>query len=135
MKNELKNKDNFIIYTTDDNNIDVEVYLEDENLWMTQEQISRLFDKAKSTINEHIKHIYEEGELKEEFSTKPTNYYNRKILDIYATSVDYDAKNEQTRKFFKTVQNKMHYAVHGNYACYDNERMDKRTRWIFNYDA
>ena len=41
----------------------------------------------------------------------------RKILDIYATSVDYDAKNEQTRKFFKTVQNKMHYAVHGNTAA------------------
>ena len=80
MKNELKNKDNFIIYTTDDNNIDVEVYLEDENLWMTQEQISKLFDKAKSTINEHIKNIYEEGELKEEFSTKPTNYYNLEMI-------------------------------------------------------
>ena len=40
----------------------------------------------------------------------------RKILDIYATSVDYDAKNELTREFFKTVQNKMHYAVHGNTA-------------------
>ena len=196
MYNKLKNKDNFIIYTTDDNNIDVEVYLEDENLWMTQEQISKLFDKAKSTINEHIKNIYEEGELKEEFtmrkfgnsefSTKPTNYYNlemiiaigyrvksvrgtqfriwangilkeyltkgynlnvkrfknegggvyfeevlekirdirssekvfwRKILDIYATSVDYDAKEEITKEFFKTVQNKMHYATHGNTAA------------------
>ena len=196
MKSELKNKDNFIIYTTDDNNIDVEVYLEDENLWMTQEQISKLFDKAKSTINEHIKNIYEEGELKEEFtmrkfgnsefSTKPTNYYNlemiiaigyrvksirgtqfriwangilkeyltkgynlnvkrfknegggvyfeevlekirdirssekvfwRKILDIYATSVDYDAKEEITKEFFRTVQNKMHYATHGNTAA------------------
>ena len=196
MNNKLKNKDNFIIYTTDDNNIDVEVYLEDENLWMTQEQISRLFDKAKSTINEHIKNIYEEGELKEEFtmrkfgnsefSTKPTNYYNlemiiaigyrvksvrgtqfriwangilkeyltkgynlnvkrfknegggvyfeevlekirdirssekvfwRKILDIYATSVDYDAKEEITKEFFRTVQNKMHYATHGNTAA------------------
>ena len=196
MNNKLKNKDNFIIYTTADNNIDVEVYLEDENLWMTQEQISRLFDKAKSTINEHIKNIYEEGELKEEFtmrkfgisefSTKPTNYYNleliiaigyrvksvrgtqfriwangilkeyltkgynlnvkrfknegggiyfeevlekirdirssekvfwRKILDIYATSVDYDAKEEITKDFFRTVQNKMHYATHGNTAA------------------
>ena len=196
MKHELKNKDNFIIYTTDDNNIDVEVYLEDENLWMTQEQISKLFDKAKSTINEHIKNIYEEGELKEEFtmrkfgnsefSTKPTNYYNlemiiaigyrvksirgtqfriwangilkeyltkgynlnvkrfknegggvyfeevlekirdirssekvfwRKILDIYATSIDYDAKEEITKEFFRTVQNKMHYATHGNTAA------------------
>ena len=38
-------------------------------------------------------------------------------MDIYATSVDYDAKNEQTREFFKTVQNKMHYAVHGNTAA------------------
>ena len=196
MKSELKNKDNFVIYTTDDNNIDVEVYLEDENLWMTQEQIGKLFDKAKSTINEHIKNIYEEGELKEEFtmrkfgnsefSTKPTNYYNlemiiaigyrvksirgtqfriwangilkeyltkgynlnvkrfknegggvyfeevlekirdirssekvfwRKILDIYATSVDYDAKEEITKEFFRTVQNKMHYATHGNTAA------------------
>ena len=196
MKNEIKNKDNFIIYTTDDNNIDVEVYLEDEDLWMTQEQISKLFDKAKSTINEHIKNIYEEGELKEkftmrkfgnsEFSTKPTNYYNlemiiaigyrvksvrgtqfriwangvlkeyltkgynlnvkrfknegggvyfeevlekirdirssekvfwRKILDIYSTSVDYDAKEEITKEFFRTVQNKMHYATHGNTAA------------------
>lgn len=196
MDNKLKNKDNFIIYTTDDNNIDVEVYLEDENLWMTQEQISKLFDKAKSTINEHIKNIYDEEELKQEFtmrkfgisefSTKPTNYYNlemiiaigyrvksvrgtqfriwangilkeyltkgynlnvkrfknegggvyfeevlekirdirssekvfwRKILDIYATSVDYDAKEEITKEFFKTVQNKMHYATHGNTAA------------------
>ena len=196
MKKKLKNKDNFIIYTTDDNNIDVEVYLEDEDLWMTQEQISRLFDKAKSTINEHIKNIYEEGEVIEkftmrkfgisEFPTKPTNYYNlemiiaigyrvksvrgtqfriwangilkeyltkgynlnvkrfknegggvyfeevlekirdirssekvfwRKILDIYATSIDYDAKEEITKEFFRTVQNKMHYATHGNTAA------------------
>ena len=196
MNNKLKGKDNFIIYKTDDNNIDVEVYLEDENLWMTQEQISKLFDKAKSTINEHIKNIYEENELKEEFtmrkfgnsefSTKPTNYYNlemiiaigyrvksvrgtqfriwangilkeyltkgynlnvkrfknegggvyfeevlekirdirssekvfwRKILDIYATSIDYDAKEEITKEFFRTVQNKMHYATHRNTAA------------------
>ena len=41
----------------------------------------------------------------------------RKILDIYATSIDYDAKNEKTREFFKTVQNKMHYAVHKNTAA------------------
>ena len=41
----------------------------------------------------------------------------RKILDIYATSIDYDAKNELTKDFFKTVQNKMHYAVHGNTAA------------------
>ena len=84
MNNKLKNKDIFIIYTTDDNNIDVEVYLEDENLWMTQEQISKLFDKAKSTINEHIKHIYEEKELNKEIHTqiravKYENFRGRQI--------------------------------------------------------
>ena len=62
----LNKKDNFVIYTTEDNKINVEVFLENENLWMNQEQISKLFEKAKSTINEHIKNIYEEGELKEE---------------------------------------------------------------------
>ena len=41
----------------------------------------------------------------------------RKILDIYATSVDYDAKEEITKEFFRTVQNKMHYATHGNIAA------------------
>ena len=41
----------------------------------------------------------------------------RKILDIYSTSIDYDAKSELTKEFFKTVQNKMHYAVHGKTAA------------------
>ena len=196
MNNKLDKKDNFVIYTTENNDINVEVFLEDENLWMNQEQISRLFEKSKSTINAHIKNIYEEGELKEEitlrkfgnteFSTKPTNYYNlemiiaigyrvksvrgtqfriwannilknylvkgynlnvkrfknngggvyfdevleqirdirssekvfwRKVLDIYATSIDYDPREEITKDFFRTIQNKMHYAVHGNTAA------------------
>ena len=184
-----------MIYESDDN-IKVEVILEDENIWLTQDQISKLYNKAKSTINEHIKNIYSEHELSEtntmrkfgnsEFSTKPKNYYNldmiiaigfrvkskegtkfriwaneklkeylikgynlnverfknngndpyfdelldklrdirssekvfwRKILDIYATSVDYNPKKEITINFFKTVQNKMHYAVSSNTAA------------------
>jgi len=43
--------------------------------------------------------------------------FYRKVLDIYATSIDYDSKAESTRMFFKTVQNKMHYAVHGQTAA------------------
>ena len=188
-------ENNFFIYETD-NNVEVTAILEDENIWLTQEQISKLYNKAKSTINEHIKNIYSEHELDEnntmrkfgisEFSTKPTNYYNldmiiavgfrvkssegtkfriwvnkklkdylvkgyninverfknngvdpyfdelldkirdirssekvfwRKILDIYATSIDYDPKKEITINFFKTVQNKMHYAVSKNTAA------------------
>ena len=58
--NVIENK--FLIYEAE-NNIKVEVILEEENVWLTQEQISKLYNKAKSTINEHIKNIFEEEEL------------------------------------------------------------------------
>lgn len=191
----IMKENKFLIYELD-NDIKVEVILEDENIWLTQDQIGKLYNKAKSTINEHIKNIYLENELSEtntmrkfgnsEFSTKPTNYYNldmiiavgfrvksdqgtkfriwanerlkeylvkgynlnverfknngndpyfdelldkirdirssekvfwRKVLDIYATSIDYNPKKEITIDFFKTVQNKMHYAVSNNTAA------------------
>ena len=198
MGNELNEQNNFIMYTTDDGQIDIEVRLEDENVWLTQNSMAELFDTTKQNISLHIKNIFEEKELEENSVVKEclttakdgknykTKFYNldliisvgyrvksvrgtqfriwanklikeylikgynlnvkrfknnggetyfeevlekirdirssekvfwRKILDIYATSVDYDAKNEQTKKFFKTVQNKMHYAVHGNTAA------------------
>ena len=80
--------------------VKLEVNLKDETVWLTQEQMSKLFRKAKSTINEHIKNIYKEGELLEnesmtkfgnsEFSDKPTNYYN---LDMII-SVGYRVKSQ-----------------------------------------
>lgn len=185
----------FVIYK-DNNNVNVKVFLQEEDIWMNQEQISKLYNKSKSTINEHIKNIYAENELKventirkfgiSEFSTKPTNFYNldmiiaigfrvksnrgtefriwanellkeylkkgyninverfknngkdpyfeellekirdirssekvfwRKILDIYATSIDYNPDEKITINFFKTIQNKMHYAVSNNTAA------------------
>ena len=171
-------------------------YFVDETVWLTQEQMADLFQKSKSTINEHIKNIYSDGELNEgstmrkfgnsEFSTKPTNYYNldmiisvgyrvksqrgvqfriwasgilkeymrkgfvmddqrlkelggggyfkellerirdirasekvfyRQILEIYATSIDYDPTAEESVRFFKKVQNKIHYAISGETAA------------------
>lgn len=104
MKNEILEKNNFLIYETN-NTIKVEVMLQDENIWLTQEQISKLFNKAKSTINEHIKNIYSEKELLEEntmrkignseFSTKPTNYYN---LDMII-SIGYRVKSNRGTQF------------------------------------
>ena len=198
MDNELNERNNFIMYTTDDGQVDIEVRLEEENVWLTQKSMAELFETTRNNITMHIKNIFEDGELQEKIVSKDslltakdrknykTKFYNldliiavgyrvksvrgtqfriwanklikeylikgynlnvkrfknngggtyfeevlekirdirssekvfwRKILDIYATSVDYDAKNEQTRKFFKTVQNKMHYAVHGNTAA------------------
>ena len=87
--------------------VKLEVNLKDETVWLTQEQMSQLFKKAKSTINEHIKNIYKDGELEEnetmtkfgnsEFSDKPTNYYN---LDMII-SVGYRVKSQNGILFRK----------------------------------
>lgn len=199
-----ENNSEFIIFKTEDENISVDVRFENETVWLTQDQMSLLFDKAKSTISEHIKHIFEEGELDEKvvvrnfrittphgaivgktqqstlklynldviisvgyrvkslrgtqfriWATKRLNEYIRKgftmdderlknlggggywkellqrirdirasekvfyrqVLDIYATSIDYDPKADVSVEFFKKVQNKIHYAVHGQTAA------------------
>ena len=93
MKNEI------IIFENQD--VKLEVNMKDETVWLTQIQMAELFGKSKSTINEHIKNIYKEGELLEndtmtkfgnsEFSDKPTNYYN---LDMII-SVGYRVKSKQ----------------------------------------
>jgi hypothetical protein len=187
---------NIIIYQTEDGVTKIETRLENETVWLSIDQMAQLFQKSRSTINEHILNIYDEQELDIEqsmrkigisdFSTKPTNYYNldviisvgyrvkspqgtkfrqwatarlreyivkgftmnddllkqagggnyfeellarirdirssekvfwRKVLDIYATSIDYDPKLEISVEFFQTVQNKMHWAAHGHTAA------------------
>ncbi len=94
-----------IIYQNQDGNIKIDVRLEDETVWLSQDQMAMLFAKAKSTINEHIKNIFEEGELAEgvslkkfgisEFQQKATNFYN---LDV-VISVGYRVKSQQGTQF------------------------------------
>jgi hypothetical protein len=197
MKNDIVKTDSeFLIFKTEDEKISVDVRLEDETVWLSIDAMAQLFEKSRSTINEHILNIYDEGELQEsdsvrkigisDFSTKPTNFYNldviisvgyrvkslrgtqfrqwatkrlneyirkgftmdderlknlgggsywqelllrirdirasekvfyRQVLDIYATSIDYDPKAKISIEFFKKVQNKIHYAVHGKTAA------------------
>ncbi len=91
--------------------VKLEVNLKDETVWLTQSQMAELFAKAKSTINEHIKNIYTQGELKEsetmtkfgnsEFSDKPTNYYN---LDMII-SVGYRVNSKRGIAFRKWATN------------------------------
>ena len=91
--------------------VKLEVNLKDETVWLTQEQMAKLFGKAKSTINEHIKNVYKEGELVEnetmtkfgnsEFADKPTNYYN---LDMII-SVGYRVKSQNGILFRKWATN------------------------------
>ncbi|MDX2246642.1 MAG: hypothetical protein SF052_07705 [Bacteroidia bacterium] len=65
MSENTGNSSKFILFKTEDEQVSVDVRLEEETVWLTQDQMSLLFEKAKSTISEHIKHIFEEGELDE----------------------------------------------------------------------
>ena len=62
---ENENKGEIIIYQSEDGNVQLDVKLQDETVWLTQDQLSILFGKAKSTISEHISNIFDEGELDE----------------------------------------------------------------------
>lgn len=71
-------------------------------MWLTQEQMSKLFGKAKSTINEHIKNIYKANETmtkfgNSEFFDKPTNYYNLDMIIF----IGYSVKSQQGITFRK----------------------------------
>ena len=99
------NTGEILIYQNQEGNIKIDVRLEEETVWLTQDQMAVLFGKAKSTINEHIKNIFEEGELNEatslhkfgisEFQQKTPNYYN---LDV-VISVGYRVKSIQGTQF------------------------------------
>lgn len=94
-----------IIYQNLEGHIKIDVRLEDETVWLTQDQMAVLFGKAKSTINEHIRNVYEENELTEagtmkkfgisEFQQKAFHYYN---LDVII-SVGYRVKSQQGTQF------------------------------------
>ena len=190
-----------LIYQTDDGQTNIEVKIEDDTVWLTQQQMSELFQTSRTNVVEHIKHIYGEGELDEistcrnfrqvrkegnrevtrqiphynldmiislgyriksviatrfrQWATKRLkeymikgftidderlkgnsggNYWKelldrirdirssekvlyRQVLDLYATSVDYNPHSEESVRFFKIVQNKLHYAAHGHTAA------------------
>lgn len=195
MENEI------IIYQTQDGQTKIDVRIENETVWLTQNQMAELFQTTKQNISLHIKNIFEEQELEENATVKDyltvqnegartvsrnITHYNldviisvgyrvkslrgtqfriwatqvlkeymckgfalnddllkqsggggywkellerirdirssekvfyRQILDIYATSTDYSPNAEETKLFFKVVQNKMHFAAHGHTAA------------------
>lgn len=117
-----------IIYQSEDGHSNISVRIEGETVWLTIEQMAELFNKSRSTINEHILNIFKEKELlKEEtvrkigisdFSTKPTNYYN---LDVII-SVGYRVKSVQGTRFRQwATQRLKEYIVKG--FTMDDERL------------
>lgn len=107
MDNELNEQNNFIMYTTDDGQVDIEVRLEDENVWLTQNSMAELFNTTRNNITMHIKNIFEEGELQENAVSKEslltakdgkkyrTKFYN---LDLII-SVGYRVKSVRGIQF------------------------------------
>ncbi len=101
----MANNSQLLIYQTPDGTIKIDVHLKEETVWLTQDQMAQLFGKAKSTINEHIKNIFSDGELEEhsvmqkfgisEFQQKTPNYYNMDIV----ISVGYRVKSQQGTQF------------------------------------
>jgi len=102
-----KNNSDFILYSSSSGDVKVNVFLQDENVWLSQKAIAELFGKSKSTINEHLKNIFSEEELVEEsvvrnFRTTAedgknynVNYYN---LDAII-SVGYRVNSKQATQF------------------------------------
>ena len=108
IKPECPMKNNqLIIYQTEDGKVKIETHFEGETVWLNIDQIAELFQKSRSTINEHILNVYKEKELAKEetmrkigisdFSTKPTNFYN---LDVII-SVGYRVKSHRGVHFRK----------------------------------
>lgn len=128
----------FLLYKTDNNQVKVDVLIEDETVWLTIEQMSELFSKSRSTINEHILNIYKEQELEKEqslkkignsdFSTKPTNYYN---LDVII-SVGYRVKSIQGTRFRQWATKHLKEFIIKGFTM-DDERL-KDPRQIFGKD-
>ena len=120
-----------VIFKTDDETINVEVRFEDETAWLTQDQMATLFGKSKSTINEHIKNVFAEGELVEsqvmrkfgnsEFTqnlTKLTNFYN---LDVII-SVGYRVKSLRGTQFRQWATKRLNEYIRKGFTL-DDERL------------
>jgi len=98
---------NIILYTTEDGNTAVDVMLENDTVWLTQKQMSELFDKNRKTITEHINNVFKEGELDknsvcrkfqhtaEDYKKYNTQFYN---LDVII-SVGYRVKSNRGTQF------------------------------------
>ena len=119
---------NIIIYQSEDGVVRLDVRLEDKTVWLTIDQMAELFGKSRSTINEHILNVYEEGELEEtktkrkigisDNSTKPTNFYN---LDVII-SVGYRVKSIQGTRFRQWATERLHEYIVKGFAL-DDERL------------
>jgi len=197
------NRSDFLLYTSPDGEVRVDVFFQDETVWLTQKRMAELFGVEVPTVNYHLKEVFDSGELEEAATIRKirivqheggrkvereVNFYNldaiisvgyrvnsqqatqfriwatktlgsfiikgyaldsdrlkngshfgkdyfdelleqireiraserrfyQKVTDIYATAIDYDKHADTTKEFYATVQNKLHWAIHGQTAA------------------
>lgn len=121
-------KNQMIIFKTDDEKITIDVLFGQDTVWLTIDNMVELFGKSRSTINEHILNIFAEGELSEsesvrkigisDFSTKPTNFYN---LDVII-SVGYRVKSLRGTQFRQWATKRLNEYIRKGFAM-DDERL------------
>ena len=123
-----ENKSEIVIFKTSDEKVSIDVRFEGETVWLTIDDMASLFERSRSTINEHILNIFEEGELEKEssvskirisdFSTKPTNYYN---LDVII-SVGYRVKSLRGTQFRQWATKRLNEYIRKGFTM-DDERL------------
>lgn len=131
MSDLVPKQNNFILYTTNEGEVKLNVLLENETIWLTQEQMSQLFDRERSVITKHIGNVFTEGELEEKSnvqimhisgSDKPVKFYN---LDVII-SVGYRVKSQRGTQFrIWATQTLKEYIIKG--FVMDDERLKQGT--------
>jgi hypothetical protein len=131
MSDLVPKQNNFILYTTNEGEVKLNVLLENETIWLTQEQMSQLFGRERSVITKHIGNVFSEGELEEKSnvqimhisgSDKPVKFYN---LDVII-SVGYRVKSQRGTQFrIWATQTLKEYIIKG--FVMDDERLKQGT--------
>jgi len=126
----LEKLPNFVIFQTADGKVNIDVYFYDETLWLTQKLIAELFEKGRSTITEHLKNIFSDGELNENLvcrdfrhtakdgKTYSTKYYNLKAI----IAVGYRVNSHRAIEFRKWATDILHEYIIKGFAM-DDERL------------
>lgn len=130
----------FLLYTTPNGKMKVEIFLRDENVWLTQKRMADLFDVGIPAINKHLKNIFESGELQEdsvisilEITAKDGKKYSTKFYNLDAIiSVGYRVNSRQAKHFrIWATQVLKEYIIKG--FAMDDERL-KNPSNIFGKD-
>ena len=129
----MEEKGNIIIYQSEDGGVRIDVRLEEQTVWLTQQQMADLFGSSRTNVVEHIKHIYEDGELEEEATcrkfrqvrqegnrdvTREIPYYN---LDMII-SVGYRIRSIIATRFRQWATERLHEYIVKGFAL-DDERL------------